>query len=673
MPWSQFVDLVCEPPPDWTVKRKEGEPVTLAKNRMLLVKAATFPNDSRAKNEPPPTKATALFGDYDRGEMKMQEAAERLETFGLAAVLYTTPRHTPEAPRWRIVVPLATEIPFGQYRPCLAYVNALLGNVLAPESHTDKQCFFIGKIDGLEYEAIAVDGAPLSPSVAVVDQQRVQVHADALPGSREQHAGQRPPSDRDRSDKPCTAEQVFADKVAALGRKLVTGDERRAMLKSYIASRSARGLSAAEIRALLDHIVGVYFDPADPVNEADIDGLVQWARSKDADRPDIDRRPRMRFGPVEVVDPVTGEITRLDGATQATDPLLLDLDTVATSDGVDKEFVIERWLPDDTVTLFAAHGGTGKSYLSLLIAIRVALGLPLFGCAVRRCRVIVYSAEDDIAVMTARVKRYCVKYNIDPALLKGWLFIYDATESDNVLFTDGKAANHRTTDRYEWLKAKVEEHGAGLLILDNASDTYDASEIDRAKVRQFITVLKRIAPATLLLAHVDAVSAMAKMEDAKGYSGSTGWHNSVRSRWFMAADGEDIVLSLPKANYAAQGAQVVIRWNPLELLFEPLTTRDGPPKAADHADDLLRLFASVCGVKDISPAKCTDASVYGTLKALEGFPRGLTPAEVHNQVTRWIAQGLVTPVSVKKPNRTRKEVLRLTDKGRERLQGETNA
>lgn len=355
-----------------------------------------------------------------------------------------------------------------------------------------------------------------------------------------------------------------------------------------------------------------------------------------------------------------------DGA-QAVDPLLLDLDTVATSDGVDKEFVIERWLPDDTVTLFAAHGGTGKSYLSLLIAIHVALGLPLFGCAVRRCRVLVYSAEDDITVMTARVKRYCVKYNIDPALLKGWLFIYDATESDNVLFTDGKAANHRTTDRYEWLKAKVEEHGAGLLILDNASDAYDASEIERAKVRQFITVLKRIAPATLLLAHVDAVSSMAKMEDAKGYSGSTGWHNSVRSRWFMAADGEDIVLSLPKANYAAQGAQVVIRWNPLELLFEPLTTRDGAPKAADHADDLLRLFASVCDVKDISPAKRTDASVYGTLKALEGFPSGLTPAEVHNQVTRWIAQGLVTPVSVTKPNRTKKEVLRLTDKGRERL------
>ncbi|MBF0153311.1 MAG: AAA family ATPase [Magnetococcales bacterium] len=36
--------------------------------------------------------------------------------------------------------------------------------------------------------------------------------------------------------------------------------------------------------------------------------------------------------------------------------------------------VVERWIPCDEVTLLAGHGGAGKSYVAILIAIHVALG-----------------------------------------------------------------------------------------------------------------------------------------------------------------------------------------------------------------------------------------------------------------------------------------------------------
>jgi hypothetical protein len=333
----------------------------------------------------------------------------------------------------------------------------------------------------------------------------------------------------------------------------------------------------------------------------------------------------------------------------------------------DIKFVIPGWMPDGVVTLFAAHGGTGKSFLSLLIALCLATGRHPFepGLSIPRRKVLLYSAEDDLTVMRARLWRYMRLMDIKPADLDGWLLILDATQSDNVLFSENEKVGARTTARFTWLGEQVAEFGAQVLIFDNASDAADINENDRAKVRQFMASLKRLARAVLLLAHVDAASSMASIADAKGYSGNTGWHNNARSRWFMARDGDDILLTLPKVNYAKAGAQAVIRWSDSHGVFEVIGTREGNARAADNRNVLLILLdkATTNGVA-VSPAVNTTASVWNTVKCMDGCPSGLKSSDVAKEVMRWRTEGLVTIETKTRPNRTKQEVLALTDKGR---------
>ena len=90
-------------------------------------------------------------------------------------------------------------------------------------------------------------------------------------------------------------------------------------------------------------------------------------------------------------------------------------------------------------------------------------------------------------------------------------------------------------------------HAVSLLVVDNASDAFDASEIDRARVRGFMRALARIArerdAGVLLLAHIDKGTSRGNQKlNSESYSGSTAWHNSARSRLFMTRDKDGALL-----------------------------------------------------------------------------------------------------------------------------------
>lgn len=376
--------------------------------------------------------------------------------------------------------------------------------------------------------------------------------------------------------------------------------------------------------------------------------------------------------PIEVVQATDAAIEKAKR-----NPLTLDWSSLPEFP-TDPKFVIPGWMPDGVVTLFAAHGGTGKSFLSVYIALCLATGRHPFekGVEIERTKVVLYSAEDNMQVMQVRFARYMRILGIDVSELEGWLMVLDATESDNVLFTGDEKVNGRTTARFGWLAREIAQFDASVLIFDNASDAIDANENDRAKVRQFMSSLKRLASAVLLLAHVDAISSMADPSEAKGYSGSTAWHNSARSRWFMSRskDKDDVVLTLPKVNYAKAGAEVVIRWSDELKVFEVVGTRQGRAKAADHRAVMLDLLnrAIMNGVL-VSPSTNTSASVWNTIKDMDGCPSGLKSADVAKEVMRWRTDGIVTVESRKRHNRTLQDCLVLTDEGRKLCDGGAGA
>lgn len=346
-------------------------------------------------------------------------------------------------------------------------------------------------------------------------------------------------------------------------------------------------------------------------------------------------------------------------------PVALDLRTLpAVPPPV--PFVIPGWLPAGVVTLFAAHGGAGKSFVSLYIAIHLALGRHPFqpGQRLQRQRVLFYSAEDGMPHLQSRLRRYLNHMGVDTADLEGWLLLLDATATENVLFRADKRGA-ASTPRYAWLANEVRTFGADLMIFDNASDALDANENDRAAVRQFMSALRNLAPTVLLLAHVDAASSMARPGESKGYSGSTAWHNSARSRWLLSRDsGGGLILQQPKVNYARAGAEVLLRWDDAHEVFTVAGSFDQAPGGEAYRAILLNLFAGALAEGVIvSPHANANNNLFRSICCRPGFPARLDSQAVRTELSEWLRLGLARVEDYRRQSRQTGQRLALTESG----------
>jgi hypothetical protein len=105
---------------------------------------------------------TGLEGDYDGGGMTAEEASRRLRNAGISAIVYTTPSHTKENPRWRVLCLLSTTYLPGQRGALMDRLNGVLGGGLARESWTLSQAYYFGSVNNNPaHEVHMVDGTPI--------------------------------------------------------------------------------------------------------------------------------------------------------------------------------------------------------------------------------------------------------------------------------------------------------------------------------------------------------------------------------------------------------------------------------------------------------------------------------------------------------------------------------
>ena len=130
-------------------------PVYPTKHAMPLIKLGAFGDVRTAagslRHNANLIACSGLEGDYDGGVMTLGEAAERLNAAGVRSMLYTSPSHHPDRPRWRVLCPLAREIAPSARRGLMARLNGTLGGVLSSESFTDSQAFYVGRLEGGDY------------------------------------------------------------------------------------------------------------------------------------------------------------------------------------------------------------------------------------------------------------------------------------------------------------------------------------------------------------------------------------------------------------------------------------------------------------------------------------------------------------------------------------------
>ena len=250
------------------------------KSKCWWIKLATF-GDARTekgslRHDPNVIAVTGVEADYDGEQMQPEEAIARLERAGIRAVVYTSPSSRPAAPRWRVLAPLSRPHPPDARSGLLARVNGVLGGIVGPESFVLSQAYYYGRLSTPGDWRVLVTFGDAEDGTCVdelpeLDAQAIGKSAKAMPKPGTTTSG--------------TGEPVrFTDaeeQVAKLGRKLRAGDGRRALLMSYIASRSVRGFSAAEVRALVGAFTDAYFDPDSPHEDYRVEDIIAWATERD--------------------------------------------------------------------------------------------------------------------------------------------------------------------------------------------------------------------------------------------------------------------------------------------------------------------------------------------------------------------------------------------------------
>lgn len=492
---------------------------------------------------------SGILGDYDLEEMSIDEAADMFRAAGVEAFFYTSPSHTPEAPRWRVACPLSREHPPEAHDTFVARVNGILGGVLSNESHTRSQGYYAGRVAGVVFEWRMVAGRRLDEVGGLPEIGRSGGTATGPSGYTREAAYEDIAAGVDLhraiNHLAMLGETADAIEAAMQTSKAKETDTRRWEKRLAEIPRSIRGAQRRRERELQKHLAGVGVPP------------------------------------------------RYSADTPA--PRASGFETITAASLAGKPIPPQEWLARDLIpagqpVLLSGDGGLGKSLLALQLAVAVASGAQWLGHWTKAGSVLYLSAEDEVPELHRRLDRLTSKLEDLTAL-----HIAPMTELDPLLVAPIDRNRLGVTALFDAVKARVEELMPALLVLDSAADYFGGNEVVRSDVRWFIGQLRKLCHATgctvLILSH-PSVSGMAT---GTGLSGSTHWNNSVRARLYLTRPGgkdgdrDERLLEVMKNNRGPLGKSLTLRWN--AGAFVP----SAGPADDMTADDVDALFLQLLG------------------------------------------------------------------------------
>ena len=411
-------------------------------------------------------------GDYDGGAMQPEHAIMLLERAGIRATVYTSPSHTPDRPRWRVLAPLSRAAGPKDHSRYLARVNGALGGVLGSESFTLSQSYYYGRIAGaVEYLVLATwDDPDEGEFVDLLD----QLDAIAVVSS---------PLPPDKQDIP--PGHAIAAAVEHLGRRLRTGDNRRELLRRYVGDKSRRGLDADEIMHLVGHVAERYFDRADGLDTANVRRMVE--------------------------DFVTADYLSGSSASPQFGGVALPVapsDLVMTVEQLDKASSAVSWavkglIPERSIGFMFGASGTFKSFLALDYALHRTYGMRWLGRRTKAAQVVYLAAEGG----TGLIRR-----------IKAWHKDRHMIWEDCTLRVVVVPMTLKT--QAAALKDAIEKAGVqpGDVIVDTMSQTFSGNENSNDEVADWMRVigtqLRDALACTVMVLHHSGHSALERPRGA---------------------------------------------------------------------------------------------------------------------------------------------------------------
>jgi len=249
-----------------------------------------------------------------------------------------------------------------------------------------------------------------------------------------------------------------------------------------------------------------------------------------------------------------------------------------------QEWAVSDRIPIGHVSLFSGEGGAGKSLIMLQWAACHVIGCDWFDAPLKQGPALLIDAEDDEKVIHKRLADILNHHDVKFADVLRDLHVASLAGKDAVLATfSSKSGKMEPTPLYDTLLEVAGDIKPVITGIAASADVFAGDEIDRSQVRQFIAMLTRIAMtaggAVVLISH----PSVAGINSGSGLSGSTAWHNSVRSRFYLkgvkpekgdddgdeAPDNDLREIEFRKNNYGPISESITLRYQ--NGLFLPVT------------------------------------------------------------------------------------------------------
>lgn len=315
---------------------------------------------------------------------------------------------------------------------------------------------------------------------------------------------------------------------------------------------------------------------------------------------------------------------------------VLDLTTLQDKPVPPLRWLVPWWIPWGRVTGLYGAGGEGKTLLIQQLMTATALGRQWLGLDVAPVKSFGIFCEDDADEVHRRQADINQLYGCEFRDL-GNMRIVPRLGYENVLMTFDERGKPHLTDLWWQLLEEAKDFGAQLFAVDTVADVFGGNEIDRVQVRAFVQMglggfARGIDGVTIAAAHPSRAGR------EEGYSGSTGWEFTMRSKCVLgrpkAEDGDQEqtdpnqrLLSRNKSNYGPRDEQLELFWRNGVFEHKPQPTGIFRTIDRNHADRVFmqlldRFTAKGRFVTDSANAPNYAPRMFAKQPDAEGYKRG---------------------------------------------------
>jgi RecA-family ATPase len=270
------------------------------------------------------------------------------------------------------------------------------------------------------------------------------------------------------------------------------------------------------------------------------------------------------------------------------------------------QWAVLNRIPLLQTTLHSGQGAAGKSTIELHRSVAHVLGRDWLGSMPEEGPAVFIDAEDHELPIHIRLAAVVQHYGVTYAdCIKAGLHLMTLAGKDAVLAAPSRSGKIEPTALYNQILEFVGDIKPKSITLASAANVFAGNESDRNQVQQGISLFTRFAlvarGSVVLVSH----PSLTGINSGTGLSGSTGWHNAVRARYYLrsvdTADGDrpdsDLrQLEFKKNQYGSTTETIVLKYH--RGMFLPLPSMSSLDKVAREAkvDDtflnLLRQFNS---------------------------------------------------------------------------------